>query len=201
MRALAAAAALAAPAGAEPPATDPAIGRLNRGGTRVHHCTAALVAPREALTARHCVANVPVEDLHLVLGWERGTYAEHLRVASVVASDVADIARLCLDGPARTPPLATDAAPPAAGVVGVTGYPGSRAHLQDERLCWMEPGSDGAAAVAALGCPLEGGFSGGPVRGPGPDGPVIGVAFASSATGSLAALLGALPPDADCPAP
>lgn len=61
-----------------------AVGRLNResGG----FCTAVLIAPKEALTAAHCLwdqSRRSWEDprtLHFVPGYRRGTYLGHARV-------------------------------------------------------------------------------------------------------------------------
>ena len=180
-------------------ATDPAIGRLNRAGyNRRHHCTAVLVAPSEAVTARHCVETAPPGELHLLLGYDRGAFAEHHRVASVITAEGADIARLCLRARAEARPLPSAAGAPGSGPATVRGYPRTRAHAQDLRSCRLSPRS--GASIVDLDCPLEQGFSGSPVRSPGPDGPVVGVASASSATASVAALLSALPEEA-CPTP
>jgi hypothetical protein len=117
-------------------------------------------------------------------------------VASVVASDRADIALLCLDEEAAVAPLASAEAPEARGLVAVTGYPRTRAHAQDLRVCAAGPGPDETSAL--LDCPLEQGFSGSPIRDPAPDGPVVGVASASNASLSVAVLLSALPEET-CP--
>lgn len=62
-----------------------AVGRLNResGG----FCTAVLIAPKEALTAAHCLWDQTrrrwedPQTLHFVPGYRRGSYLGHARVA------------------------------------------------------------------------------------------------------------------------
>lgn len=68
-----------------------AVGRLNResGG----FCTAVLIAPREALTAAHCLWDqgrrqwLDPETLHFVPGYRRGSYLGHARVDSYRMAD------------------------------------------------------------------------------------------------------------------
>ena len=191
----------ASPAPAEPaPAStvEPAVGRLNRAGFRERrHCTAALIAPRVAVTALHCVGDGPPGELHLVLGYDRGGFGEHRRVRSVVRSPMADVALLCLDADAAAEPLPSERSRPVEGRAFVRGYAWSRAHVQQGRACRMEPVDGEPQAI--LDCPLEQGFSGAPVRSPGEAGPVIGVASASNERISVTALLEALPEEG-CPA-
>ena len=170
-----------------PEGAHPAIGRLNHAGFRERmHCTVSLVGPREALTAAHCVAGLPPEALHVLLGYDRGEYAEHLRVRSAHLAPGADIARLCLDGASAAPPFAQGAAAP--GPVAMIGYPRSRAHRQRRRDCALRA-SDGTQA--RIDCAVEPGMSGAPVLA---QGRVVGVMSATSAETSLAALVAALPP-------
>jgi protease YdgD len=61
-----------------------AIARLNNETGA--HCTAALVAPTQAVTAAHCLYNertkrwISPESIHLLFGFERGEYGFHGRV-------------------------------------------------------------------------------------------------------------------------
>ena len=189
-----------AAASQEGPATVPAVGRLNHAGYRERqHCTVSLIGPREAVTARHCVEGLPPGDLHVLLGYDRGEFAEHRRVASVEASPDWDIARLCLDAPAAVAPLGSSSDRPAPGEARARGYPRSQAHAQEEKTCHLAPMA--GRPQAALDCPLEQGMSGAPVRvGEGEAARVTGVASASNARASLIVLLDALP-EGGCDAP
>ncbi len=61
-----------------------AIARLNYAGfKKLGHCTAALVSKNTVLTARHCIANRRLSELHLVFGYEKGEWVEHRRIKSV----------------------------------------------------------------------------------------------------------------------
>lgn len=189
-----------AEAGPEAAGAVPAVGRLNHAGYRTRmHCTAALLGAREAVTARHCVEGVEPRELHLVLGYDRGAYAEHRRVASVETAPEADLARLCLDAGAGAAPLPASAERPDEAPAGIRGYPATRAHAQSERACALSllPGEP----LALLDCPLEQGFSGAPVTvGEGEAARVVGVVSASGEGRSLVALLASLP-ESGCPEP
>ena len=175
------------------PETVPAVGRLNHAGYRERqHCTVSLIGPREVVTAKHCVEGLPAGDLHVLLGYDRGDFAEHRRVASVETASEWDIARLCLDEPAAVAPLASSAERPGPGPAEARGYPRSRAHAQDLRSCRLGPMN--GRPTAALDCPAEQGMSGAPVIvGEGEGARVVGVLSASNDVASLVVLLGALP--------
>ena len=176
-------------------AADPvaAVARLNHAGYRERmHCSASLIGPREVVTARHCVEGLVAGDLHVLLGYDRGAFARHARVASVDVAPDEDVARLCLDADAPMAPLAASADAPGPGPARALGYPASRAHAQDARACGLVPVAGRRAAM--LDCPMEPGMSGAPVSmGEGEDARVVGVVSASGEGRSLAALLGALP--------
>jgi V8-like Glu-specific endopeptidase len=75
------------------------IARLNYAGhgTR-YHCTATVVAPNAAMTTKSCIASVDPTSIHLVSGFDRGTWTEHRRVTrAVFDSSDNDVALLCTD--------------------------------------------------------------------------------------------------------
>lgn len=190
MLALHAALLLAAPLAAE---TDPAIGRLNHAGYRERvHCTVALVGPAEALTAAHCIEGLPLEALHVVLGYDRGAFTEHRRVRSAEAAEGLDIVRLCLDAPSEAEPL--DVGGPLGASLEAVGYPRSQAHRQRRHAC-ERLGADQRAV--AVDCVLEPGMSGAPLLA---EGRVGGIVSAGDATQSLAIRPATLP-DGACDAP
>ena len=88
-----------------------AVGRLNVAGFRIRrHCTATLIAPAVALTARHCVAGLRGEEwvtpdqVHFLPGYARGGYIEHRQAVGFVSvGDEAVLVRL--DRPARILPI------------------------------------------------------------------------------------------------
>ena len=93
-----------------------AVARLNIAGYRHRrHCTATLIAPDLALTARHCLkANVGngfvrPGALHLIFGYRTGGWAEHKRVAKWFfpkpKARTRDIAVLQLTEPSALPPI------------------------------------------------------------------------------------------------
>lgn len=178
------------------------MGRLNHAGYRTRmHCSAALVGPREAVTARHCVEGLEVAELHLLLGFERGRYVEHRRVASVEMAEAGDLARLCLDAEAGVEPLPARAARPDPGPAEVRGYPASTAQVQSRAACALDLVAGQPWAV--LDCPSEPGTSGAPVilaQGGGPPS-VVGVVSATGEGRTLVALLEALPGSACGPPP
>jgi len=137
----------AAPAG-PPSATGPeaAIVRVNRetGG----HCTGFAIDARTVATAAHCLwlerpRNwIQPASLHVLTGYDRGAFRQHLRVkAYFVSADYApagrpgavgqggDWALLELTTPFEGPALPLAQEPPAPGaVLSLAGYSGKRGH-------------------------------------------------------------------------
>lgn len=88
-----------------------AVGRLNVAGFRMRrHCTATLVAPDVALTARHCVGGfrgepwVAPDLVHFLPGFSRGRYADHLQAVGYEPIGV-EAVLVRLDGRASVPPV------------------------------------------------------------------------------------------------
>ncbi|MEM9223333.1 MAG: trypsin-like peptidase domain-containing protein [Pseudomonadota bacterium] len=147
---------VAAAAEAEP---NPAVGRLNHAGySKKRHCTFVAVAPRVALTAAHCVDDLPVDELHLLFGYQRMSFAAKAGVAEVHRLG-RDSAALCLgsEAPAWIPiggPVARN------DTVQLVGYGVPRVHLQQSNTCkvWTPVGDE-----ILLDCASAPGSSGAPV--------------------------------------
>lgn len=168
---------------ADPPAE--AIGRLNYAGYKAsRHCTAFLVGARVAVTAAHCVTRLRAADLHLLLGYDKGAWREHLR-ASGVTRDVegVDLAALCLKAAAAAVafPWAETAPRPGETLV-VWGYGRPRIHALSRRDC---PVLASAGRQVTLDCAVAPGTSGAPVLRPTEGGYEV-VAVVSAARGHTA---------------
>ncbi|NWG46761.1 MAG: trypsin-like peptidase domain-containing protein [Alphaproteobacteria bacterium] len=166
-------------------AADPAIGRLNHGGYRMRsHCTASLVRPDLAVTAAHCLRR-GVDDLHLLLGYAQGDYAEAPPLSGVrVVSVERDQAVLCLAGPAAAVPYPVGAPPRLGEPLTVAGYPAPAVHALTRLDCAVT--GLGPGGVFALDCPVRVGASGAPVLRAGAGGPeIVGLIVATSETVSV----------------
>ena len=118
-----------------------AIGRLNAAGYRNRrHCSAVLVAPDRALTARHCLKrffhadDLAPDALHLLLGYARGDWVDYRRVVGFIVPEGypedADIVVLRLESPSSVTPIPVRPEPPRAGETVIqAGYRADRAHL------------------------------------------------------------------------
>ena len=140
-----------------------AIGRLNYAGFKEQqHCTAFLVAPQVAMTAAHCLDGLEPDQVHLLLGYDRGGWQEHLRADGFWRSpDGKDLAALCLTQPAQAVPLAVTAGEVAPGEeLAVLGYGLPSVHLLSRRDCLVE--ADSPRDGVLLNCPVSEGTSGGP---------------------------------------
>ena len=141
-----------------------AIGRLNYAGYKQRrHCTAFLVAPQVAMTAAHCLDGLEPDQVHLLLGYDRGGWQQHLRADGFWRSpDGKDLAALCLTQPANAAPLAVTAGEVAPGEeLSILGYGLPSVHLLSRRDCLVK--ADTPRDGVVLNCPVSKGTSGGPV--------------------------------------
>ena len=153
------------------PETGPwsAVGRLNVAGFRIRqHCTATLVAPDLALTARHCLADflgegwVAPELVHFLPGYARGKYIGHYQAVGYQPVGTEAIL-VRLDRPAEVPPIPIadrDAEPGAA--LFEAGYSRTNGHVLtvDPACRFLGWSSDG---YWNHDCEAIGGDSGAPI--------------------------------------
>ena len=128
-------------AGAESDHGLAAIGRLNLAGYRHRRqCTATLVTPTVALTAKHCLrafttpGMVKPATVHLLLGYSQGKWLEHHRVSAFVIPNLpranADVVLLRLTTASSIRPLKISGREIATGSKVVqAGYGIDRAHV------------------------------------------------------------------------
>jgi V8-like Glu-specific endopeptidase len=164
------------------------IGRLNHAGYKhLQHCTATLVAPQVAVTALHCIVPNDVPNMHLLVGYNRGSWHDHLQpVTAVSASSPGDIAILCLDRPSTVEPVRIADHPADLGErVLVVGYGKPRVQIANRKACRVSDLDE--TGEFQLDCPLTSGTSGAPVlRETGTGYEIIGIVSATNSTRSVA---------------
>ena len=139
------------------------------------------------MTALHCLVRGKVPEMHLLLGYDRGQWREHLQPDRAASTDAArDIATLCLGktSTARPVPLATR--PPKRGeTVLVVGYGKPRVQIANRKTCRVT--ATGKNGAFQLDCPVTRGTSGAPVlRKTGTGHEMLGILSATSKSRSLA---------------
>ena len=165
-----------------------AIGRFNHAGfSQAQHCTVTLIDERMAVSAQHCLIDGDVTEMHLLLGYDRGEWHEHLRpLSATTPNPSADIAVLCLDSASAARPVDVADRPVAVGeeVIAI-GYGMPTVHVANETVCRVTAVYDQGAIE--LSCPLSPGDSGGPVlRAADGSYEIVGIVSSTSSTGSLA---------------
>ena len=136
-------------------------------------CTAVLVGSGTAVTAAHCLFSrrlgriVPASAIHLLFGYDRGGFVQHVRVASTSIDPAYDLAVLTLVDPVREPALAVGPGYVARGTpLMMGGYGQDRAErlLADRDCRALGTGAGpGGRAMLVHDCSGTRGTSGGPV--------------------------------------
>jgi protease YdgD len=167
-----------------------AVGKLfnSIGGA----CTAAAIAPDKVLTAAHCLYAfrthrfLPPDSIHFLLGYARGDYRVHARVASYAVGpgyDPADethtaardwaVLTLAEPLPPSVRPVALATAVPATGtLIEIGGFAQDRAYLMTADTRCRLLGPSAATAVLAHDCVIAHGDSGAPLLAAGAGGTV-----------------------------
>lgn len=165
------------------------VARLNHAGFKSRaHCTAFLSAAGDIVTAAHCVPDVPDDTVHILLGYDRGEMAQHLKAPGEAYRRMPqrDLAVMCRHSPPGSG-LALEASDPVKGTeVLVRGYGAPKVHVLQESNCAVSEIFRGGRA--ALDCPLPAGTSGAPVMDAQSE-KVIGVVSSSGTNRSLIVVL------------
>lgn len=147
----------AVPAGVMPTA---AVGRLNHAGyAQRRYCTVFAIAPKVAVTAAHCVADLPVDELHLLFGYSRMTWVMQTSATAMVPLGF-DVMALCL-ADAAPATVAFGSEGPRSTAVRLLGYGSPKAHVLSENPCSVV--SDMMPGTLLVDCAAPQGMSGGPV--------------------------------------
>lgn len=140
------------------------IARLNYAGHGTRYsCTATIVAANAAMTTKSCIATVDPVSIHLLSGFDRGTWKEHRRVTHVLYHGADnDVALLCTDAAFEEAGAFADFsdAGPGDGLI-VAGYWAPRDQTLNSRSCDVadQTAADGALIVD---CGLSPGGGGAP---------------------------------------
>lgn len=170
---------------------DPQIARLNHAGFKARgHCTAFATREGSLVTAAHCLPKIRTDTVHILLGYESGELEQHIKApgTSYRIMPDRDIAALCDIHGSPDGFRLINLSPKVGTSVVVQGYGAPRVHALQKTVCSVLslPQDD----LMRLNCPLPPGTSGAPVTLTGTR-DIVGVIFASSATGSLASRLSA----------
>ena len=163
-----------------------AVGKLNNGV--FGSCSAVLISPQHALTAAHCLyfkftrRFLPAQSLHVVFGFEKGQFRDHLRVTAYHVPSAYDPAKpretlahdwalLFLARESKTTPLpiAHDVNPTAILNLMTAGYSRRTPYrMTADRQCHFVGRSE-QSKLLYDSCHAPDGFSGGPVLVENPD--------------------------------
>jgi protease YdgD len=159
-------------------------------------CTASVIGPRQFLTAAHCLYIkttghfVSPDEIHFLLGYDRGQYRAHRVGSRYVRSPKYDFAKVETAGedwavvyiddpfPSDTKPLRLAAERPVPGTpLQTAGYPNEKAHMMTaDKNCQVQAVS-ADEKLFTDNCIVHHGDSGGPVMSAdgNADGLIIGI--------------------------
>ena len=157
-----------------------AVGKLNNGV--FGSCSTVLISPQHALTAAHCLyfkftrRFLPAQSLHVVFGFEKGQFRDHLRVTAYHVPPSYDPAKpfeslahdwallvLARESTTKPLPIARDVNPTAILNLMTAGYARRTPYrMTADRQCRFVGRSE-EGKLLYDSCHAPDGFSGGPV--------------------------------------